>query len=350
MNTNEHTFVKRKYNPSIKDFLMHISKNPHNNFPVIAEVFDDYYVMEYIKGKTLVDVLNEGCLSHETAKYYMLQLLDALELIHSFNIVHRDVKPENIIITKDGTLKLIDFDISRKIVTKKNCDTQLLGTAGYAAPEQFGFTQTDERSDIFAAGIVYNFMLTGKVPLEATVSGEIGKIIAKCTKIDKYDRYKSIDILRRDIKKERFTSYNLLDIIPGFRTRNLYKMIFATLIYILTFIGYFVLAYEEAPKSNVPEIVLFYTVYAALILYSLVFFAVAANFMGVAQKLKLPIKNKKIKVCTFLFLWFIIGVGVTGGIHGELKEGFSLNPISITFSLVGYMLYSIIEAFFIGML
>ena len=154
MKDKELTFVKRKYNPAIKDFLTHLSDNPHPNFPVIAEIQDDFYIMEYIEGKTLEEALSGDVFLKEKAKELILQLLDAVELLHKFSIVHRDIKPENIIISCDGTLKLIDFDIARKIVNLKDRDTEILGTAGYAAPEQYGFTQTDERSDIYAIGLV----------------------------------------------------------------------------------------------------------------------------------------------------------------------------------------------------
>lgn len=350
MEINSHTFVKRKFNPSIKDFLMYISDNPHKNFPVIAEVCDDYYTMEYIEGVSLSDLVNDSPLSQSVAKEYMLQLLDATELMHKFKIVHRDIKPENIIVTNDGIIKLIDFDISRKIITSKNCDTHLLGTAGYAAPEQYGFTQTDERSDIYAIGIVYNFMLTGKAPLEKSIFGETGKIISKCTRLDKEYRYKSIERLRRDIKKERFTSYRLFDIIPGFRTGNIYKMIIAVLAYITFFTGYFILACEEAPRVNIEDITMFYIVLAVIILYNFLFFSVAVNFLGIIDRLKLPVESKNLKRILYLILIFVLGCLVCYSIFGNVRDALMYNPISVTFLLFGYLFYSITEPFLIGML
>lgn len=347
MNSMEHTFVKREYNPSIKEFLQYISDNPHKNFPVIAEVCDDYYVMEYVQGNTLEDIVNSCVLPKEEARGYILQLIDAVSIMHKWGIVHRDIKPENIIITADGTVKLIDFDISRKIITDKNRDTQLLGTAGYAAPEQFGFTQTDERSDIYAIGIVYNYMLTGKFPIEQLADGQEGKIIAKCTKIDKANRYKNIKLLRKDISKGVFTSYNLLDIIPGFRTRNLFKMIFASLCYIC---GITVImaapVFEEMRREEIPEVLL-----GILILggYLFVFFSLITNFVGMVDRIKLPIKGKRKKKVLLIAVWYIVGMFFSGGILADIKYSVFEHPVNLFVTAICYMIYSFIEAIFIGM-
>lgn len=343
------TFVKRKYNPSIRDFLEYIACNPHENFPVIAEVCDDFYVMEYIEGENLSNVIKQKPLSPDKSKNYILQLLNAVEIMHSFNVVHRDIKPENIIITPDGILKLIDFDISRKIVNNKSADTSLLGTAGYAAPEQYGFTQTDERSDIYAIGVIYNYMLTCKLPSEKMADGQFGKIIKKCTEIDSKNRYKNINLLRHDISKERFTSYKLLDIIPGFRTRNIYKMVLAVFCYVVFFIGYFALAYEEAPRENISDIIMFYVIYVLIIAYNYVFFAMGTNFLGFTDRIKIPIKNKILKAVLLMALWYILGCIISAAMLQNFTEGFLYNPVSVTFLLFGYFLYSIGDSFLIGM-
>lgn len=350
MKDKELTFVKRKYNPAIKDFLTHLSDNPHPNFPAIAEIQDDFYIMEYIEGKTLEEALSGDVFLKEKAKELILQLLDAVELLHKFSIVHRDIKPENIIISCDGTLKLIDFDIARKIVNLKDRDTEILGTAGYAAPEQYGFTQTDERSDIYAIGLVYNYMLTGKKPSEETPRGQIGKIIKKCTRIDKQSRYKSIKLLRKDIKSDIFTSYKLFDILPGFRTRNPYKMIFATISYVLFFIMYTLLIVDQAPKSVSLETFLFYAVVLSVILYNFLFFSVLTNFLNIVDKMKFPIKKKRVKQIVLLFVIYLIGVAVSFAVLGNFYESILYNPISITLQLYSYMLYSLIHDFAFGML
>lgn len=350
MKKKDFTFIKRKYNSSIKEFLISLSDNPHPNFPIIAEVQDEFYVMEYIKGNTLEDIALKAPLSPDNAKSIILQLLDAVEFMHDMGIVHRDIKPENIIITNDGTLKLIDFDISRKIVSDKSKDTCLLGTAGYAPPEQYGFTQTDQRSDIYSIGIVYNFLLTGKFITEKIVDGQVGKIVKKCTKMDKTKRYKSIKLLRNDIKSEIFTTYNLFDILPGFRTRNIYKMIFATIFYFVFFMGYFVLLYDQAPYDNTEELVMFYITVFAAILFNILFFAILTNFMNIVDRIKFPLKKPWQKKLVFLSLLYITATAVCFAILGNFPDAMLLNPINITFALFGYMIYSLIHDFVFGML
>jgi len=345
-----HTFVKRKYNPSIRDFLMYICDNPHKNFPNIAEVCDDYYVMEYIEGTALSDMISFSCLSASLAKEYMLQILVAVKVMHSFKIIHRDIKPENIIITKDNTVKLIDFDISRKVISNKNCDTQLLGTVGFASPEQYGFKQTDERSDIYALGMVYNFMLTGKFPSEKTAPGQIGKIISKCVMMDKKDRYKNVDALIKDIKKEHLTSLNVFDIIPGFRTRNIYKMIFATVVYLLFITSYVVLFCEEAPPPGTSGAIDFYIGFGIMLLYNFLFFAIGTNFLGITSAIKFPIKNNILKTVILLVQIYLFAVLIYSSVLSNTKDGFLWNPISTTIILIGYVIYRIINSIIIGML
>lgn len=350
MESGNHTFVKRKYNPSVRDFLIYISENPHKNFPTIVEVCDDFYVIEYIEGTVLSDLLSDTPLSCAVAKEYMLQLSDAVEIMHKFKIVHRDIKPENIIITKDGVVKLIDFDISRKIISSKECDTELLGTAGYAPPEQFGFTQTDERSDIYSLGIVYNCMLTGKYPIEQLADGQAGKIISKCIKVDKKDRYKNIRFLRRDIKNGRFTSYKLLDTIPGFRTGKLYKMIIAMLFYFSFCIGFLGVSYYAVEESDISTSLITFPILALILCYNFFFFAVATNLSGITDKIKFPIKSKKLKTILILLILYLVGSVICFFISGSFRNAIAWNPISMGISWTGYLFYSIIELFLIGML
>ena len=105
--------------------------------------------------------------------------------------VHRDIKPENVIIRGSEAI-LIDFDASRIFKSGINQDTQILGTTGYAAPEQYGITQTDERADIYSLGVLLNIMLTGKHPSKELAIGRLGHIVQKCTMVNPKKRYKSV--------------------------------------------------------------------------------------------------------------------------------------------------------------
>lgn len=146
---------------------------------------------EYIQGDSL-DFLLEGALfTPAQTRRIALQLCEALWVLHSFGAVHRDVKPENVILRGDQAV-LIDFDASR-LVKDANCqDTQVLGTTGFAAPEQYGIAQTDCRTDIYALGILMNLLCTGKHPSVELAGGRLGRVIQKCTMISPERRYQNV--------------------------------------------------------------------------------------------------------------------------------------------------------------
>ena len=110
-------------------------------------------------------------------------LIAGLGALHRCSLVHRDINANNILITTDGNVKIIDYGIVRLFDKSKSTDTVILGTPGYAAPEQFGFTQSDSRTDIYALGVLMNVMMTGRLPSEDTARGGISRIIEKCVMI-----------------------------------------------------------------------------------------------------------------------------------------------------------------------
>ena len=146
---------------------------------------------EYIQGDSLAYLLEGALFSHAEARKITMQLCNALWVLHKLGAVHRDIKPENVIIRGSEAI-LIDFDASRIFKSDTNQDTQILGTTGYAAPEQYGITQTDERADIYSLGVLLNIMLTGKHPSKELASGRLGRIVQKCTMVNPENRYKSV--------------------------------------------------------------------------------------------------------------------------------------------------------------
>ena len=143
---------------------------------------------EYVPGISLAQQLEVERYSYPQAKQVLIGLCNALTVLHERKIVHRDIKPENIILGDDGRVVLIDLNISRTVSEAKK-DTMIMGTVGYASPEQLGITQSDGRTDIYAAGILLNVMLTGKHPSEEVAPGRAGRIIRKCTAINPAQRY-----------------------------------------------------------------------------------------------------------------------------------------------------------------
>lgn len=157
----------------------------------VLELDDGQIVLEeYIEGITVAQVMEIEKYRSSGAKKVLFGVCEALAVLHDQGIVHRDVKPENVMITPSGRVVLIDFNASRmESVASK--DTVIMGTVGYASPEQLGLSQTDARTDIYAAGVLYNVMLTGQHPSVTIASGKAGRIVRKCTAVNPNERYQT---------------------------------------------------------------------------------------------------------------------------------------------------------------
>lgn len=133
------------------------------------ELVVPYIVMEYVPGHQLRDLIAEGPLPADKVEKYMSGLLTALEYSHRAGVVHRDIKPGNVMVTPDDEIKVMDFGIARAISDTAGTiaqTTAILGTASYFSPEQARGEQVDGRSDLYSAGIVLYEMLTGRVPFQ----------------------------------------------------------------------------------------------------------------------------------------------------------------------------------------
>ena len=144
----------------------------------------------------MAEMLEDGLFTPSEAREILRQLCQALWTLHGMNIVHRDIKPENIMLEGKRAV-LIDFDAARCYKSGCGTDTQVLGTTGYASPEQYGFSQTDGRTDIYALGVVLNIMLTGQHPSSKLAPGRLGRIVQHCTMMAPEKRYQSVRHLLR---------------------------------------------------------------------------------------------------------------------------------------------------------
>ncbi|HEY5524945.1 MAG TPA: Stk1 family PASTA domain-containing Ser/Thr kinase, partial [Clostridium sp.] len=129
----------------------------------------NYIVMEYVKGKTLKEVIREfGKLNYETTIKIGTQIAKALDCAHKNKIIHRDIKPQNILVTEEGLIKVTDFGIA-KLATSETLTntTTIMGSAQYFSPEQAKGYIIDARTDIYSFGVVMYEMATGKLPFEA---------------------------------------------------------------------------------------------------------------------------------------------------------------------------------------
>lgn len=188
-----------------------MKKLDHPTLPRIVDIIEEnktvYIVMDYIEGESLNKVLEaSGAQPQEAVIEWAKQLSDVLDYLHTQTppVIYRDMKPANIMLKPDGTVRLIDFGIAREYKVGKAGDTEAIGTRGYAAPEQFGGKgQTDPRTDIYSFGVTLYHLVTGKNPAEPpyeiypirhwnpALSSGLEWLIQKCTQLNPNDRYQS---------------------------------------------------------------------------------------------------------------------------------------------------------------
>ena len=171
--------------------LSYTCRNLPEIFEVASRDGENLVLEEYIEGDTLGFLLRESLFTPEETRKIVRQVCQALWVLHSIGAVHRDVKPENIILRGDEAV-LIDFDAARFHKLEAENDTQILGTTGFAAPEQYGLSQSDLRADIYAVGILINVMLTGEHPSRHLVEGRMGRIVDRCTHVNPQRRYRNV--------------------------------------------------------------------------------------------------------------------------------------------------------------
>jgi serine/threonine-protein kinase len=201
------------------------------NHPNIVRVFEigeteetGYVAMEYLPGGTLYEYIkNNSPLPFETIKEYLLQICSGLEEIHSKNIIHRDLKSSNIMIDKNGIIRIMDFGLSKSplIATMTSLGTAL-GTLGYVAPEQITNSNVDNRTDIFSLGVILYELITNDLPfkgeneiamihsifnsnplnpceLNPHIPNFVGEIVLKCIDKNSENRYSSVTGIINDI-------------------------------------------------------------------------------------------------------------------------------------------------------
>lgn len=157
---------------------------------------------EYVPGETMARCA-EGRRRLGVAQVgrWLCALCDILEPLHRAGLVHRDIKPQNVLVRPDGQLFLIDFEAARQYDPRQKNDTVYLGTKGYAAPEQYGYAQTDARTDLYALGALANWLLCGKLPEERRWKGPLAGVIDCCLRIDPAQRYQSAAQLRGAVQQ-----------------------------------------------------------------------------------------------------------------------------------------------------
>lgn len=334
---NNRIFVRKEqeiYSREVYEYLKKCN-NPH--IPKIYECIENedklIIIEEYVHGESLALHLEEtGVYTPEEVCYFMIVICDVLEQLHQLPqpVIHRDLKPENVLIQENGYLKIVDFNTAKQYEQGKEVDTVIIGTRKYAAPEQFGYRQSDARTDIYAMGVMMNYLLTKKYPDEYLyIADGFGKIslptiISKCIEFAPDNRYQTVMDLRRDLqavlgkvaKKNRTGTddcqkklykregiWNLPLLPPGFRTGRIWKMILGGLGYLFIFwVGLSI----EVTQSDGSEVTGFYLWANRLVvlIWELLTVAFYADYLGMRKHLPL-MQRKYIRVVGYL-LWPIV--------------------------------------------
>ncbi len=226
-------YVKKTLSVFSYDVYAYLVNKKISGIPYIKEIekVDNRLVIieEYINGTSLEDLLDQNYrFDYEEVINIACFLCDTLTSLNKEKaIVHRDIKPSNII-KKDNQYYLIDFNAAKFEDIHESRDTVLLGTEGYAAPEQYGFGASTIQTDIYCIGKLMEKLLE----TQSKKNPHLDKVIQKCTELDSRQRYFSFSELKQDLLKKNIESY-----IPvGYRTRTLWKIILATIYYFFAFL------------------------------------------------------------------------------------------------------------------
>lgn len=236
----------------VKKFMMECQSAAKLNHPNIVGIYDFheieldgkpvyFIVMEYIDGITLKELIEKkGFIPEEEAVDIALQILEALKEAHSHGVIHRDIKPHNIMISKSGIVKVTDFGIARATSNHTMTTTMdAIGSVHYFSPEQARGAFTDQRTDIYSFGIVFYEMLTGKRPfvgenpvtiamkhiqeditppgeLNEDISEGVERVVLKCTMKKQAERYQNVEEIITDLKstagtKRTFVPSDVID-------------------------------------------------------------------------------------------------------------------------------------------
>ncbi|MCD8367591.1 MAG: protein kinase [Clostridiales bacterium] len=295
-------FVRKRLSIYHLEVYRSLQAAPVRNVPHIELLVEDEsgltIIEEYIHGDTLEELMERnGPMPEELVINCALQLCQIVSELHHRTppIIHRDIKPSNVIVSPDGVVKLLDMNAAKYETPNQSRDTTLLGTAGFAAPEQYGFAPSGTQSDLFAIGVLINVLATGKLPTEVTVQGKLGHIVQKCTELDPANRYANVDELIHELRCAQAGASEVSGeepaqtwrryLPPGFRSGSVPHMIVATVGYVLLF----AVALSMELEAATPLALAMNRVTVLLIGLAVIFFS--ADYCGVQARM--PLTNSR---------------------------------------------------------
>lgn len=332
------------YNRSVYEQLL---AKPVSGIPRIYDLQEESGILtvieEYISGDTLEELSAQGKIfSVDEVLRIGIDICNILDGIHAFDppIIHRDVKPSNVIMTPGGNIFLLDLNAARVMDLDKSEDTRLLGTKGFAAPEQYGFGCSDIRTDIYGLGSLLRSLSetsmsvsTPDPDISQSPSGKfkdarntvsqtalsqyklekLKEIIQKCTQIKPSDRYPSAESVRNElVSLSNLTKVKkrLLPAIPphirkffppGFRTGSPLNMTAATLVYIFVF---WAVSLGNEKADNCPPVVTL-QIFILLIFFALVLFT--CNYLNIQSRIPICNSPNRLVRLAGILLWdFVI--------------------------------------------
>ena len=291
-----------------------LSSHKDKHLPVIYEYWKEEDILivieEVVQGNTFDIVINNKSMPEKEKLGLFIELLEGLRFLHSAKppVIHRDLKPSNIMVTDKGEVKILDYDAAKIYKADSTGDTTNLGTAGMAAPEQYGFMQSDPRSDVYAVG---------KMLAEAFPDvKKIQRIAAKASSFDPEDRYSDAGEFSDALTGRISPRLKLKPLFPppGFRTRKWWKVLIAMFSYpFILFVIIGSTAEKNTPVENIET-----KIFMALILLGIV--DICTSWTGLFDILPfikhnnifLRILSKLVFSAVWLFLMFVILMYVEG--------------------------------------
>lgn len=348
---NDQIYVRKILDTYDAD-IYKLIQNAHVQYvPQIYECIESdgklYVIEEYIQGITLEKYIDEyGILNENTSCWVIECLCQIIEHFHSLPVpvIHRDIKPANVILkgvfSNENVdiqgVYLIDFNTARQYDEYASRDTTLMGTRGFAAPEQYGFSQSDARTDIYALGILLNYMLTGHIANDCLYHNdpEIMRIIKISTDMSPDRRYQKVSFLAADLysvmtKSAGYSIHNKVKktmrrfLPPGFRTVNVGYMLAGGLFYIVLLWFCITITVTDG-KTGKP--VTGYELAAYRVVYFIMFFGLAllwGNYLNIWRYIPL-LRNEKrsirvVGVILYSVIWVFLVVVWFAIIDGIFK-------------------------------
>lgn len=307
---DEKLYLKKIINNGDYDLylsLMEISKKD-KRLPEIIHVIKDndkvITIEKYYNCSSLQNVIEK--LDKDSFIFAIKQVLEIIQVLseNTPTIIHRDIKPDNILVEGDfSKIHLVDFGAARRYCMGAQRDTILLGTEQFAAPEQYGFSQSDVRTDIYAVGAMMKYILeNSNIEFENDEELRIKSIIKKATSMEPNDRYQTptemIDSLDMEYDFKSENNYRRF-LLPGFRSGKIENMICAIVGYL--FMGYLTITMSSEMDNN---ILITKVCVAVMFITETIFFT---NYCGIKDGIQLVKKDKSYKK---IFSHIVIGVSI----------------------------------------